>query len=264
MANYDVICPVKYPQKCTLLPVEREALEGPEKYTAFFMYQFKDSDRYLKECLRRLFKSPVAHLLDAKESPATGAKLCNICRLTLAADFGVASLTPLNYNVFMEVGMLLALGKPVLYLVNPHVRKPEALPFDLSGEMVVEHTSSKELDNRLQTEVPLFLEKVRLYSEFQYRFREQVKEKCDELNDKENEILKWLLLENRQVNDDILKRLGGITSGTNEFRKLCDYGFVIRTIEEQHHIGTTVDVAWYMIHPNYRDILEEFLFRPMD
>ena len=162
MGNYDAICPIRYPLKCNLLPVEREALEGPGKYTAFFMYQFKDNDPYLKESIRRYFKSPVAHLLDAEELPGTGAKLCKICRLILAADFGVASLTPLNFNVFMEVGMLLGVGKPVLQLVNPRICKPQDLPFDLSGEIVVEHTSSEELNDGLHTQVPLFLEKVRL------------------------------------------------------------------------------------------------------
>jgi len=48
MANYDVICPIKYPLKCHLSPAEKEQLEGPGKYTAFFMYQFTDNDPYFK------------------------------------------------------------------------------------------------------------------------------------------------------------------------------------------------------------------------
>ena len=189
MANYDVICPIKYPLKCHLSPIEKEQLEGPGKYTAFFMYQFKDNDPYLKESIERYFKSPLANLLDASELPGTGVKLCKICKLTLASDFGIAALTPINPNVFMEVGMLLGLGKPVLHLVNPKICKSEGLPFDISHEIVIEHTSEDQLNEALQTEVPSFLEKVRLYSEFQYRFRAKVKEKLNTLTDKEREIL---------------------------------------------------------------------------
>jgi len=260
MGNYDAVCPIKYPLKCNLLPVEREALEGPGKYTAFFMYQFKDGDLYLKESIRRYFKSPVAHLLDADELPGTGAKLCKICRLILAADFGVASLTPLNYNVFMEVGMLLGVGKPVLHLVNPRICKSEDLPFDLSGEIVIEHTSSEELNNRLHTQVPLFLEKVRLYSEFQRKFRKIVKEKLNKLEDKEKEMLRWLLLENREVEKTVLEQLLGIKVESNEFRNLLNKGFIMIRTERRVNLGNWSTVFWYGIHPNYRKILEESLF----
>ena len=128
MANYDVICPIRYPVKCNLPSVERERLEGPEKYTAFFMYQFRNNDPYLKESVQRYFKSPLAHLLDASELPGTGVKLCKICKLTLASDFGIAALTPLNPNVFMEVGMLLGRDKPILCLVNPNTRNRRTFP----------------------------------------------------------------------------------------------------------------------------------------
>ncbi|MBA7660047.1 hypothetical protein ES703_68046 [subsurface metagenome] len=45
MANYDIICPIKHPLKCHLSSVEKEQLEGPGKYTAFFMYQLRKNDR---------------------------------------------------------------------------------------------------------------------------------------------------------------------------------------------------------------------------
>jgi len=83
MANYDVICPIRYPVKCHLSPIEKRQLEGPGKYTAFFMYQFRNNDPYLKESIQRCFKPLLTHLLDARELPGTGVKLCKICKLIL-------------------------------------------------------------------------------------------------------------------------------------------------------------------------------------
>lgn len=264
MANYDVICPMRYPLKCKLLPVEREALEGPGKYTAFFMHPFKDNDPYLKESIRGYFKSPVANLLDAEDEPGTGTKLCKICRLILAADFGVASLTPPNLNVFIEVGMFLGVGKPVLYLLNPGRLQSKDLPFDLSGEIVIEHASSKQLNGRLQKEAPLFLEKVRLYSEFQRKFRKTVKEKLNKLEDKEEGMLRWLLLENKEVEKTALEKLLGIKVESDEFRNLLEKGFIMIRTERRVDVGNWSTVFWYGIHPNYRKILEESLFGVAD
>ncbi len=262
MANYDVICPIKYPLKCHLSPIEKEQLEGPGKYTAFFMYQFKDNDPYLKESIERYFKSPLTNLLDASELPGTGVKLCKICKLALASDFGIAALTPINPNVFMEVGMLLGLGKPVLHLVNPKICKSEDLPFDISHEIVIEHTSEDHLNNALQTEVPSFLEKLRLYSEFQYRFRAKVEEKLKALTPKERELLEWLLVENRRVNDGTLTELLGISVKNEQLHNPWSrYGFVKMETAYRHDIGRAYDIRWFQIDPNYRQILEELVFK---
>lgn len=261
MADYNVTCPIRYPLKCKLPSVEKDQLEGPGKYTAFFMYQFRDNDPYLKESIERYFKPPVANLLDASELPGTGVKLCKICKLILASDFGIAALTPINPNVFMEVGMLLGVGKPVLYLVNPNRRRSKDLPFDVSHEVVIEHTSPKELNNGLQREVRLFLQKVRHYSEFQYRFRAKVEEKLNALTDKELEILQRLLLENRRISEETLTELLGI-NGTNEaIQNLWSrYGFLMMEKESLSWMRMR-DRYWFEIHPNYRDILEELLFK---
>ncbi len=263
MANYDVICPIRYPVKCNLPSVEKERFEGPEKYTAFFMYQFRDNDLYLKQSIQKYFKSPLASLLDASELPGTGVKLCKICKLILASDFGIAALTPINPNVFMEVGMLLGLGKPILYLVNPEIRKSKDLPFDISHEIVIEHTSEEQLNKALQTEAPSFLEKVRLYSEFQYRFRAEVEKKLNMLTDKERQILKSLLLENRRISEATLLELLGISVVDKKIHNLWSrYGFVKMEKEQFYGSGGKIQNRYsFEIHPHYREILEELLFK---
>ena len=227
------------------------------------MYQFRNNDPYLKESIQRYFRSPLAHLLDARELPGTGVKLCKICKLILASDFGIAALTPINPNVFMEVGMLLGLGKPILYLVNPKTCKSNDLPFDISHEIVIEHTSEEELNNALQREVPPFLERIRPYTEFQRTFRAKVKEKLNALKDKEREILERLLIENRRVDEGALADLLGINAKKSEEIRNLErrYGFVKMETEYRHDIGRAYDIHWFQINPNYRDILEELLFK---
>jgi hypothetical protein len=227
------------------------------------MYQFKDNDPYLKESIGRYFKSPLTNLLDASELPGTGVKLCKICKLILASDFGIAALTPINPNVFMEVGMLLGLGKPVLYLVNPKRCKSEDLPFDISHEIVIEHTSGDHLNNALRAEVPFFLEKVRLHSEFQYRFRAKVEEKLKALTRKERELLEWLLIENRRVDGGVFAQLLGINADKSEEIRNLErrYGFIRKQAERFHDMGRAHDIHSFDIHSNYREILEELVFK---
>lgn len=265
MANYDVVCPIRYPLRCNLSSVEQEALQGPGKYTAFFMYQFKGNDSYLKDSITRWFKPPTANLLDASELPGTGIKFCKICKLILASDFGIAALTPINANVFMEVGMLMGVGKPILYLVNPNICKPKELPFDISHEIIIEHTSQEQLNNALQREIPLFREKVRLYSEFKRKFIADVKDKVSDLTEEEREILHFLLLENREVDAGTLNEFYNVPANSDEIRNLCNrYGFIAQRIEQKYDIGNWINVFWYKIHPNYREILEDLLFKTQD
>ena len=262
MANYDVICPIRYPSKCNLSSVEKEQLEGPGEYTVFFMYQFRDNNPYLKEAVERYFNSSHIHLLDASELPGTGVKLCKICRLILASDFGIAALTPVNPNVFMEVGMLLGRDKSVLYLVNPNICKSKDLPFDISHEIVIEHTSQEELSNGLQREVPPFLERIRPYTQFQHSFKAKVKERLNALTDKEREILRSLLLENRRIREVTLVELLHISPISKEIHNLWSrYGFVKMEKEQFYSGGKIRDRYWFEIHPNYKDILEELLFK---
>ena len=265
MANYDVVCPIRYPLRCDLSSVEREALQGPEKYTAFFMYQFEGNDPYLKDSITRCLKSPTANLLDASELPGTGVKFCKVCKLILASDFGIAALTPINANVFMEVGMLMGVGKPILYLLNPNMCKSKDLPFDISHEIVIEYTSQNQLNSALQRELPLFREKVRLHSEFKRKFMADVKDKVSDLTEKEREILHFLLLENREVDTGTLNEFYNIPANSDEIHNLCNrYGFIAQRIERKYDIGNWINVFWYKIHPNYREILEDLLFKTQD
>jgi hypothetical protein len=160
MAFGDIDCPIRYPNKCNLLPEEYEALVHKDKYVVFLMYQFQRDDDYVRRTVGEILASDMYCLLDAKDQPAVGVKFCKICRLAQAADFGVAVLTPLNYNVFLEMGTLFGLERPVLLLSNPEVCPSKELPFDLTHEMLIEFSGDAELREGMKRELPMFISKV--------------------------------------------------------------------------------------------------------
>ena len=88
--------------------------------------------------------------------------------------------------------------------------------------------------------------------------------KLNKLEDKEEEMLRWLLLENREVEKSVLEKLLSIKVESNEFRSLLSKGFIMIRAERRVDINNWSTVYWYGIHPNYRKILEEFLFRLTD
>lgn len=158
MSFNDFNCPIRYPNKCNLLSEQYESLIDSTKYIAFLMYKFKArGTRYVKDTIDKFFIPDKYRILDAQQEPAVGVKLCKICRLAIAADFGIALLSPLNYNVFFEVGMMLGMGKPVLFILNPNTLPLENVPFDLGQEILITYTSESELKTGLEREVPLFI-----------------------------------------------------------------------------------------------------------
>jgi hypothetical protein len=160
MAFGDIDCPMRYPNKCNLLPEEYEPLVHKDKYVVFLMHQFQQGDGYVRQIIEESLPSGMYHFLDAREEPALGVKFCKICRLAQAADFGIAVLTPLNHNVFLEVGVLFGLERPVLFLSNPMMVASKDLPFDLTHEMLVEFSSDEDLREGLKRELPRFAGKV--------------------------------------------------------------------------------------------------------
>jgi len=119
MERFNRRCPDHFPMKCNLSPADKAYLMTEEKYKGFFIFQYRNQDEWLQPTIDRYFNERTWRLYNAGLEGGTGTKYCNVCRYALAADFGLASLTPLNYNVFQEIGLMHGLQKPVLYLLNP-------------------------------------------------------------------------------------------------------------------------------------------------
>ncbi len=119
MERFNRRWPDHFPMKCNLSPADKAYLMTEEKYKGFFIFQYRNQDEWLQPTIDRYFNERTWRLYNADIEGGTGTKYCNVCRYALAADFGLASLTPLNYNVFQEIGLMHGLQKPVLYLLNP-------------------------------------------------------------------------------------------------------------------------------------------------
>lgn len=247
-----------------MLITEKERLEGHEKYKAFLMYQDRDNDVYLKDAIRDYFKTPLYFLYDYDDIRGLGIKFCKICKLTQACDFGIAVLSPENENVFMEVGLLIGMGKPCLYIVNESrlrdkdIRK---LPFDISDQIVVKYDSKKKLLSELEKETPVFMLKVQLLSGYEKALRENIKERLKRLSPEGNEALKKIITFGKVTfTDGEYQPVLGTVKGKKDIgtlrSELANLKFVSYHIRQGIHRGELV----YSVEEAYRPILEELLF----
>lgn len=197
MATFNLRCPKNYPRRCNLLEREKEQLERAEKYTAFLMYQFIGQDEYLVDAIKEFFHSPIYHVFDAGQEAGLGIKICKICRLAQASDFGILILTPENPNAYLEAGMMMGMGKRNLYIASHNILKVDGktlkdVAFDLSDQLVIEHKTKKELLRKLEKEVPSFIDNVIIGTALERERREYWREKFTDLNNTQKRILKFL------------------------------------------------------------------------
>ncbi len=197
MERFNIRCPDHYPMKCNLSPADKDYLLTSEKYKAFFIFQYKNQDKWLRPTMESYFSNRTWRLFNAEEEAGTGTKFCNICRFALASDFGVVSLTPLNYNVFQEVGLMEGLQKPLLYILNPERLKNNnnKLPFDIDDQIYIEHKDKETLISGLDKKISLILDKIQLLSGSESEKRKYIKNKLNALSSGAREILKVVYFE---------------------------------------------------------------------
>jgi hypothetical protein len=246
--------------KCNLSAVDKDHLLSPEKYKAFFIFQYKKQDKWLQSTIERYFSERTWRLFNAGKESGTGTKFCNICRYALASDFGIASITPINFNVFQEIGLMQGLQKPLLYLLNP--KYEEELPFDIDDQIYIEHTDENSLVEGLNSKMPLLIDKLLLLTGFETQQRELIKTKLDKLSEEARDLLKRLLLEGifsfradtgKDLDQWVNKTKTWNTSQLNELR----HGRFIITETES---GGTRTLKFEKFNEPYRQYLEEMLF----
>lgn len=259
MEKFNVICPDHYPMKCNLSLPDKEYLLSPEKFKGFFIFQYKDQDDWLEPTLVRYFSERTWRLFNAGKEKGTGTKFCNVCRYALAADLGIVSLTPLNHNVFQEIGLMQGLQKPLIYLLNPN--KKDKLPFDIDDQIYVEHTDKDSLEKGLNDKMSLLIEKVRLLSGFETEQKNLIREKINKLSPPGKDLLKRLLLE------------GNLTFRIDEQDEMNkwvkDFGLDYKYVKELIHHRLIVDetvsggtrtLIYRKLNDPYRKYLEELIW----
>lgn len=89
----------------------------------------------------------------AKDETFDGHGYCQICRLALFADFGIAELATLNPNVLLEIGLMYGFGKTVILTLESRITSLDELPFDLLGKIIVPYKNNPALYEGLQRQV---------------------------------------------------------------------------------------------------------------
>ena len=271
MERFNIRCPDHYPMKCHLSLADKSYLLTEEKYKAFFISQYKDQDEWLLSTLEKYFNDRTWRLLNAGKEGGTGTKFCNVCRYALASDFAIASLTPLNFNVFQEIGLMHGIQRQTLYLVNPtrlgselKQIKLKTLPFDIDDQIYIEHTDAKSLIKALDREIPLILEKIQLLSGFENEKRLHIQKQLSELTPEAIKFLKVLILEGRRKfrgkSHNEIQTWSDKRGLTNESKKLQQEGFLVMSIES----AGTRSVEHIQLHEDYRKILEDLLWNDFE
>ncbi len=73
----------------------------------------------------------------ALEEKGINAFTCKICEMIQTCSYGMADISQNNANVFMELGMMLALGKPTIILAKEGQEKRLNLPSDVNAIEII-------------------------------------------------------------------------------------------------------------------------------
>lgn len=267
MANFDVTCPQRYPMKCNLGDIEiRELIQHPGKYKVFFMYPDSVADEFHTTLVKEFLISPSYHLIDWSVVIAPSAKFCKICRFMLAADFGIALLTPRNYNVFFEVGYMWGLSKPVLFLFDENNRDHldskspplhvNDLPFDLGDQIVLKYSSENNLKQQLPDYLAQIAKKVRLIRPFEERFRLSISERIRKIKEyPKPEIVAELLLQHRLISKSSI-----CSVYRDHFETDVQVKKILESIRSETGFIDTHDRQFYEVNPTFRPYLEDLFF----
>ncbi len=260
MEKFNVRCPDHYPLKCNLPPTDKEHLMSSEKYKAFFILQYKNQDNWLMPTIENYFSKMTWRLFNAGKEAGTGTKFCKVCRYALASDFGIVSLTPLNHNVFQEIGLMQGLQKQLLYILNPNqLKEKDELPFDISDQMYIKHTDEKSLLAGLEKELPFVIQKVLLLTDFESAQKSKIEEKLNTLSTKAKDLLRNLVLEGHCRFR--LKDINRLIERANQWKpthlnELVEQRFIIAESEA----GLSTTLLFRTLNEPYRKYLEELLF----
>lgn len=161
-SSFFQLCPLHgFTTECTLDRQVKDSLAFPNQIKAFLLYQF-DGDRELITNIHALLSSMDIRIFDAMLEPGLPIKSCKICRLALAANFGIALLSPLNLNVMFEVGFLYGLAKMVIFLVDSSKMSTNSLPFDIGDRTVITFQNAIDLEAGIRRELPHFIKELKV------------------------------------------------------------------------------------------------------
>lgn len=117
------------------------------KPKAFIVMQLgNDYEDIYEDVVKEVCKDYEVNPLRADEVAGPGLIIADIAREISSSQLVIADITPINPNVYFEVGYSIALGKPMILLA----KKGTALPFDVAGFRVLFYEDTIGGKNRLE------------------------------------------------------------------------------------------------------------------
>jgi hypothetical protein len=120
-----------------------------DKNLVFVLTPFHPDYRRPYEAIASVCTSIGLKCMRGDEEHVAGDILQHILRLIAKARLVIANLDGRNPNVFYELGIAQALGKPVLLIAS----SPEDLPFDVRTTRIVFWKTPQELEEKLRREL---------------------------------------------------------------------------------------------------------------
>ena len=115
-------------------------------------------DALYRDVVQPVSKKAGFYAVRADDIFRPGVILQDIIQGIVGSDVILAEITPVNANVFYELGYAHALNKPTILLAN---RETEELPFDISGYRVIFYDDSIRGKGDIEATLRKHLESVR-------------------------------------------------------------------------------------------------------
>ena len=130
------------------------------KPRVFMLMQFgQEFDAVYRDVVKDVCEAYAIPAMAANEVAGPGLIISDIIREINEAQLVIADITPMNANVYFEVGYALALKKPMILLA----RKDTSLPFDVAGFRVLFYENTiggkKKLEEGLKKHLDAILAK---------------------------------------------------------------------------------------------------------
>lgn len=116
----------------------------------------KRRERAVKTALKEAIeKFREENLIVADKEPKDPAIFCDICRLIQCSSYGIVDISGLNPNALLELGMLVAFGKPIFVLAKESEEKSlrEKLPSDIVWKRVIPYDEFIDIEEELAKQV---------------------------------------------------------------------------------------------------------------
>lgn len=111
----------------------------------------KDERQWRREALTTILeKEHQYQTRSALDESDINAFTCKICTMIQTCAYGIADITDSNPNVLLELGMMIALGKPTVILVKRGQEEKLKLPSDIIDREVIPFQDYTEIMPKLR------------------------------------------------------------------------------------------------------------------